>query len=158
MRAASDAARREKLENDQADAESGPKGDRPLAGHIEGRNARALNNRVRIRLLRDRHKVLHILGGIRADDRSIGDGADAVFQEILVGPGLNLAEVVDHGLVLGAGADFLERGYGHGGQEADDDHDDHDFYEGETLVGLFHMLAGFDVITNDEQCPNRAHL
>jgi hypothetical protein len=54
-----------------------------------------------------------------------------------------LAGVVQDCFVLGIGADLLECRYRHGGQEADDDDNDHDFDKGEALAGVasdFHLM------------------
>jgi hypothetical protein len=68
-------------------------------------------------------------------------GGQFGFQRILIGRRVNLAEVVDAGVLLGGGACFHEVGDGDGRQEADDGHDDHDFHQRETaLADVFYCL------------------
>src|ERR1700694_3741065 len=76
---------------------------------------------------------LHVVG--RTDQAGYISRGDTVLQEELVSRRGKLAGVVKHCFVLRGLADLLERGNGHCGQKADDDHDYHDFNEGETLGG-----------------------
>ena len=78
------------------------------------------------------HRVhgLHVVGS--ANQRNRGSRGDAILEEKLVSGRRKLARIVEHRFILGGLAHLLERGNGHGGQEADDDHDDHDFNERKT--------------------------
>jgi len=70
------------------------------------------------------------------------DARRAGFQEVLLRSGRNLTGVIVHLAMDRVLTNFLERGDRHGGQEADDDDNDHDFDEGEALGGViefFHM-------------------
>jgi len=68
----------------------------------------------------------------------------AFFQRKLIGRGVDLAEVVDTAIGLGGGAGFQKAGNRYGREQADDGHDDHDFYQGETrwadVFACFHYL------------------
>jgi len=76
---------------------------------------------------------LDILGGVGANEFGRVHGGVAGLEEVLVSSGGELAKVIRDSLVLGVGANLLERGNRHSGQEADNDDNDHDFDKGETL-------------------------
>ena len=90
----------------------------------------ALRVTKRIGLAGDRVNGFHIVGG--ANERSRSSSGDTIFQEELVSGRGQLARIVEHRFILGGLANLLECRNGHGGQEADDDHDDHDFNERKT--------------------------
>lgn len=62
-----------------------------------------------------------------------------------------LTQVVQHSLVLRASADLLERWDRHRSQEADDDNNDHDFYERKALGGF--DVSHVDVFFNNNIRP-----
>ena len=89
--------------------------------------------------------------GRGADEITDSGDRDTLLEEVLISGGGELAGIVDASLVLGGRANLLERGNGHGGEKADDDHDDHDFNERETLVLLLHDDNTWD--NNDKKQP-----
>ncbi len=69
-----------------------------------------------------------------------------LLQRPLLTSGIDQAQIVDTGVHLRGRAGAHEVGDGDGGQQTDDRHDDHDFYEGEpTFLGicLFHNFLSF---------------
>jgi len=69
-----------------------------------------------------------------------------VFQGPLLHCAVNLLEVGDTGVLLGGGTGLHEVWNRDGGQQADDGHNDHDFYQGEGAVALmihFHVQMFF---------------
>ena len=119
---------------------------RPSASDAGDRDHLTLNERRRVGFVGHSVQRFHIS---RRTDQ-IGDVGrrGTVFKEVLIGSRTELAQIVQHGLVLGTGANLLERGNRHRGQKADDDDDDHDFNKGETFGGLVQgasqILAGGD--------------
>ena len=108
---------------------SGGVGDGPLSGDAADGDGDALGEAGRIGLTGDEVERLDVVGG--ADEIGLEDRGDAVFQEILISGGGELAGVVEDGLVLRRLPDALKRGECHRGEETDDDDDDHYFDEGE---------------------------
>ena len=100
----------------------------------------ALREDSRVRFFRDGVERLNIVGGANQVGRT--NARTAVFQVVLVSGRGELAGVVEDSFVLGSLTNLLERRNGHGGQEADNDHDDHDFDKGETfLTGYIHIIG-----------------
>ena len=67
-----------------------------------------------------------------------------ILEHVLLSGGGELTQVIEDCLFLGSGADLLEGGDGHCGEEADDDDHDHDFDEGESLFRfLIHSRLQF---------------
>ena len=108
-------------------------------GNVRDRDGDTLGIVSRIALIR--HGVDNLDEFVGTNQVAQESGGGAALEEKLVSSSSELAGVVEDGLVLGRRTDLLERGNGHGGEEADDDHDNHDFDEGEALVGtnVFHM-------------------
>ena len=115
-------------------------GDRTETRNTSGSNRIALKERAGVSLFGNGLKRLNVLGGIRTNDVRVGDSATTVLEEELVSGSGELTKVVQDGFVLGGRADLFEGGTSHGGEQADDDHDNHDFDEGEALAGteVFH--------------------
>src|SRR5476649_178043 len=114
--------------------------DRALTSDTSDRDRDALGEAARIGLVGDQVERFHVVR--RADQAALRHGRHAVFEEILIRSGGQLAGIVHDRFILGGLADLLERGNRHGGQEADDDDDDHDFDEGETLAGVANVFHG----------------
>jgi len=74
-------------------------------------------------------------------------GGLVLFERELVGGRINLAKVVDAGIGLGLGTSFHEVRNRNRRQQADDGHDDHDFYQRETrfadVLVCFHFMSFF---------------
>jgi len=77
----------------------------------------------------------------------VGNGSTSAqmrFQSVLVGRRINLAEVVNAGILLRGRTRFDEVRNRDGGQQADDRHNDHDFYQRKArltgVFGLFHFV------------------
>lgn len=68
------------------------------------------------------------------------DRGDTVLEEVLVGSSGELTSVVQDSFVLGGLADLLEGWDSHGSEETNDDHNDHDFDEGEALAGVINTV------------------
>src|SRR5688572_23003054 len=108
-------------------------GDRAERGDTVDGDRDALRVDGRVGLAGDRVERLNVVRGANQVGR--GNARTAVFQVVLVSGSGQLAGVVEDRFVLGSLTNLLERRNGHGGQKADDDHDDHDFDEREALVG-----------------------
>jgi carbon-monoxide dehydrogenase small subunit/xanthine dehydrogenase small subunit len=104
---------------------------RALTGNRKNRDRQALGIAARIGLTRNEVEGLHVIGS--PDQVVLRDRGDAVFQEVLIGGGSELACIIEHGLVLRRRTDLLERGNCHRGEQADDDDNDHDFDEGKSV-------------------------
>ena len=91
----------------------------------------------RIGFARDRGDITDVVVRARADEVGVTGGGYAFVQEVLLGGGRDLAEIIGDSLDARLGAHFAEGGNSHRGQEADDDYDDHNFNEGETLASGF---------------------
>jgi hypothetical protein len=75
-----------------------------------------------------------------------GAGGELAFEGILFHRAVDLLQIGDAGVGLGRGAGLDEVRNGDGGEEADDRHDDHDFYECEALAIVelsFHVASLF---------------
>ena len=108
-------------------------------GDARDDDRRALREVHRIGFVSHGAQCLHVVG--RTHQRGEGGLIGTVLEEELVSSSTKLAHVVSDSFVLRSSANLLERRNGHGGKEADDDHDNHDFNEGEALggVGMFHV-------------------
>lgn len=97
------------------------------------------------------HGVLQISTDVRELDS--GGGGFLVFQRPLLNRAVNLAQVVDTGVLLGLCAGADEIGNGDGSQKADDSHYDHDFHQGEACgarCSAFHTCFVFFLCSRRE--------
>ncbi len=78
---------------------------------------------------RARDRAFQIAADVR--ERNSGVGSRLGFQCPLLDSAINLAQVVDAGILLRGGAGPNEVRNGNRRQKADDGHDDHDFHQGE---------------------------
>src|SRR5580704_1713541 len=83
----------------------------------------------------DRGDATDVVVSVSADQVRIFSLGNALIEHVLGGGSGNLAKIVYHGFLTGLGAHLAEGGNGHRSQEADDDHDDHNFHQREALVG-----------------------
>jgi hypothetical protein len=83
----------------------------------------------------DRGDATDVVVSVSADQVRVLSLSNALVEHVLGGGSGNLAKIVHHGFLTGLGAHLAEGGNGHRSQEADDDHDDHNFHQREALVG-----------------------